>query len=354
MSDYEIFPTNAELAERAAELISDAAREAIAARGRFTFALTGGSGPKKTYALLAKAAPAQMDWSKVFVFLGDDRFVPDSSADSNYEMCRELLLSHVAIPREQVFPIHTDTATKEEAADKYAETLSQVFGTPLSGPPPALDMILLGMGDDGHCASLFPGMPTLSITDKWVVSSPPGTLPPPVDRVTFTFPVLNAARHVLFLVDGAKKAPAVRDILEGGAAVNVHPSAGVNPPTGTLLWLLDQAAASLLSKPMNVRDHLANERTFLAWFRTAISLLGFGIVIAKLRFLEAGAGLGPGAGVRSTRLGLAFAVGGLLTLVLAAWQYHRTKHMIDSGKYSPRRRSFSHSQRLRLRWDSAA
>ena len=84
---------------------------------------------------------------------------------------------------------------------------------------------------------------------------------------------------------------------------------------------------------MNTRDHLANERTFLAWFRTAISLLGFGILIAKLRFLEAGAGLGPGAGVRSTRLGLAFAVGGLLTLVLAAWQYTRTRRMIDSGEY---------------------
>lgn len=103
--------------------------------------------------------------------------------------------------------------------------------------------------DSGHCASLFPGMPTLTVTDKWVVSSPPGTLPPPVDRVTFTFPVLNAARSVLFLVEGAKKAPAVRDILEGGAAVNVHPSAGVQPVNGKLLWLLDRTAAELLTKP---------------------------------------------------------------------------------------------------------
>ena len=88
-----------------------------------------------------------------------------------------------------------------------------------------------------------------------------------------------------------------------------------------------------MSADTSVREHLANERTFLAWFRTAISLLGFGILIAKLRFLEAGAGLSPGAGVRSTRLGLAFAVGGLLTLMLASWQYWRTKRMIDSGKY---------------------
>lgn len=249
MTDYEILPTNKELAARAAELIYNAARDSIAERGRFTIALTGGSSPRQTYELLAHATPEQMDWAKVFVFLGDDRFVPYSSKDSNYEMCRDLLLKHVPIPPEQVFPIHTDTATKEESAEKYAETLSKVFSILLPGPPPAFDIILLGMGDDGHCASLFPGMPTLTVADKWVVSSPPGTLPPPVDRVTFTFPVLNAARQVLFLVDGAKKAPAVRDILEGGAAANVHPSAGVQPSHGKLLWLLDRTAAELLSKP---------------------------------------------------------------------------------------------------------
>lgn len=249
MTDYEILTTNKELAARATELIYGAAKDAIAQRGRFTIALTGGSSPRQAYDLMAQATPAQMDWAKVFVFLGDDRFVPYSSKDSNYEMCRELLLKHVPIPAEQVFPIQTDTATKEESAELYAETLSKVFNVPQSGPPPAFDMILLGMGDDGHCASLFPGMPTLTVTDKWVVSSPPGTLPPPVDRVTFTFPVLNAARSVLFLVEGAKKAPAVRDILEGGAPVNVHPSAGVQPVNGKLLWLLDRTAAERLAKP---------------------------------------------------------------------------------------------------------
>lgn len=247
MTDYEVLPTNLALAERAAELIYVAARNAIQERGRFTIALTGGSSPRQMYELMAKATPGQIDWSKVFIFLGDDRFVPYSSTDSNYEMCRELLLDHVPIPKEQVFPIPTDTATNAEAADKYAETLSQVFNAPLSGPPPVLDVILLGMGDDGHCASLFPGMPTLTVKDKWMVPSPSGILPPPVDRVTMTFPVLNAARSVLFLVEGAKKAPAVRDILEGGAAVNVHPSAGVQPTNGKLLWLLDHTAAERLS-----------------------------------------------------------------------------------------------------------
>ena len=249
MTNYEILPDSDAMAERAAGLIYDAAREAIAARGRFTFALTGGSSPKKTYELLAKATPEQMDWAKVFVFLGDDRFVPDSSADSNFEMCRDLLLRHVPIPAAQIFPIRTDVATKEEAAALYAQTLSEVFGLPLSGPAPAFDFILLGMGEDGHCASLFPGKPTLAVQDKWVVSSTPGVLPPPVDRVTFTFPVLNAARFVLFQVENAKKAPVVRDILQGGAPIDVHPSAGVQPAHGTVLWLLDPAAAQDLTQP---------------------------------------------------------------------------------------------------------
>ena len=247
MTDYEVLPTNMALAERAAGLIYDAARTAIKERGRFTIALTGGSSPRQTYQLLAKATPEQMDWSEVFVFLGDERFVSYDDKNSNYAMCRELLLNHVPVPKEQVFPIHTDMATKEEAAEMYAETLSHVFGVPQSGPPPTLDVILLGMGDDGHCASLFPGMPTLTIQDKWMAASPPGTLPPPVDRVTMTFPVLNAARLVLFLVEGAKKAPAVRDVLEGGAAADVHPSAGVQPAQGKLLWLLDHTAAERLT-----------------------------------------------------------------------------------------------------------
>jgi 6-phosphogluconolactonase len=106
-----------------------------------------------------------------------------------------------------VFPVPADTPGPVESAAEYAETLARVFAPLADGAAPVLDLILLGMGDDGHCASLFPGMPSLAVDDAWVVSSPPGTLPPPVDRVTFTFPVLNAARRVVFLVAGGKKAP---------------------------------------------------------------------------------------------------------------------------------------------------
>ena len=248
MIDYEILHSDAALANRAVALIYEAARNAIAERGRFSLALTGGSSPKMAYELLAKATPERIDWSRVFIFLGDERFVPYTDENSNYGMCRTLLLDHIPVPPEQVFPIPTDTGTPENAAVQYAEMLMRVLRAAPTDPP-VLDMVLLGMGDDGHCASLFPGKPTLTVTDKWIVASPPGTLPPPVDRVTVTFPVLNAALQVLFLVNGAKKAPAVRDILEGGAAVAVHPSAGVHPVSGTLLWLLDHAAADLLTKP---------------------------------------------------------------------------------------------------------
>lgn len=246
--DIQIFPNDDALAAYAADVFVQAAREAIAVRGRFTVALTGGSSPHKTYELLAREPLSKdVDWSKTFVFLGDERFVPSDDERSNYGMCRRLLLAHVPLPSGQVFPIPTDTVTPEEAALAYAETLAHVFGQPSTGPAPSLDLILLGMGDDGHCASLFPSMPTLHVTDRWVIASPPGTLPPPVDRVTFTFPVLNAARQVIFLIEGEKKAAPVRDIFEGGATMEQHPAAGVNPTHGTLTWLLDETASGRLA-----------------------------------------------------------------------------------------------------------
>jgi 6-phosphogluconolactonase len=218
MSAVQIFVTGDALAADALQLILQAASEAIAARGCFTIALTGGSSPVTTYELLAQASPELARWDQWQVFLGDDRFVP----------------------------IATDAASPEAAAEQYAETLIRVL-RPAPGQPPVFDLILLGLGDDGHCASLFPHMPTLDVVDRWVVSSPPGTLPPPVDRVTVTYPVLNAARQVLFLVSGEKKAAPVRDILEGGAVRAVHPAAGVRPVSGTLTWMLDSSAAALLT-----------------------------------------------------------------------------------------------------------
>ena len=243
---HEILDDDAALAARAFEVLTEDAREAIATRGRFTVALTGGSGPKGLYERLTKD-PGSVDWANTFVFLGDERFVPYGHEYSNYGMCKKLLLDHVPVPADNILPIPTNTATLADAATDYAATLTRVL-TPADGQPPVLDLILLGMGDDGHCASLFPGKPTLEIADVWAVSTPPGTLPPPVDRVTVTFPVLNAARRVLFLVPGKGKADAVRDIFESSPPKEVHPSAAVQPVDGTLLWLLDKPAASLLAR----------------------------------------------------------------------------------------------------------
>ena len=247
MADIRIFPTSDEVSAQAVEVILDAAREAIAARGRFTLAFTGGSAPKKTYSLLARPDRAgQIDWAKWFLFWGDDRFVPPDDDRSNFGMVSGLLLEHVPVPEANIYPVPVQAQNPAQAADYYADTLAQFFGIAPGGDAPSFDLILLGLGDDGHIASLFPGFPTLGVEDRWVVSSPPGTLPPPVDRVSLTYPVLNAARQVLFIVTGENKADAVGDILDSHAPRERRPGAGVHP-AGDLIWLLDQAAASRLS-----------------------------------------------------------------------------------------------------------
>jgi 6-phosphogluconolactonase len=240
------------LAARAAALVTTAASDAIRDRGRFTFVLAGGSTPAKTYTLLAEPARrAAIDWSKVFIFFGDERFVPPDDPASNYGMARRTLLSQVPIPAAQVFAVPTLEKTPTEAAAAYSRALAQFFKqVPESAPPPRFDLVLLGLGDDGHTASLFPDKAAAKAEDRWVTFSPPGVLPPPVDRITFTFPVLNAARQVAFLVAGENKADVLQEILEGNPGREKFPAAGIAPVEGTLTWLLDQTAASrLLPRP---------------------------------------------------------------------------------------------------------
>ena len=155
-------------------------------------------------------------------------------------MARLSLIDAIPIPGANVHPVRTDLPSPAEAAADYHDALIREFGE----GPPRFDLILLGLGDDGHTASLFPGALALSAGDRWAINSPPGVLPPPVDRITLTFPVLNAARRVLFLVVGVGKADAVRDILDRGASVIDRPAAGVKPVDGEVTWLLDEAAAS--------------------------------------------------------------------------------------------------------------
>jgi 6-phosphogluconolactonase len=243
-----VCPDADSLAARVADQVIEAGAKAVAARGRFCLALTGGSTPEKMYGLLAQPGRAgRVDWDRVFVFVGDERFVPYDDPRSNYGMARRAMLAHVPLPADHLFPMRTDVASAAASAEDYTRTLAGFFGVQPGQGLPHIDLVLLGLGEDGHCASLFPGMPTLHETGRWVTDSPAGTLPPPVERVTLTFPVLNAAREVLFLVSGDKKAPVVRDVLEGNPPVEKRPSVGVRPAGGELVWVLDEAAAALLS-----------------------------------------------------------------------------------------------------------
>ena len=245
----EICHDSAAVAAKTADLVIRASQAAIRRRGRCTLVLAGGSTPEQTYRLLAeRAAGTGVDWARTYVFFGDERFVPPDDARSNFGMARRTLLAQVAIPADQVFPIPTHGRSAAESAVAYTADLARCFGTDADGPPPCLDLILLGLGDDGHTASLFPGAAALQVRSDWVTWSPPGVLPPPVDRITLTYPVLNAAREIIFVVAGRTKAAAMRDVLEGHAPREQRPAAGVQPSDGTVTWVADADAASLLAR----------------------------------------------------------------------------------------------------------
>ncbi len=244
-----VFRDGDEMARHAADLMARAVRRAVRERGRAMVALAGGSTPEKAYSLLAQPGrPGRIDWARTFLFLSDERFVPADDPRSNFAMVRRALLSPAGVPAGHAFGVPTDLETAAAAAGAYAATLTRVFGTGDDRLPPRFDLVLLGLGEDGHTASLFPGAASLRVTDRWAVATPPGTLPPPVERVTLTFPVLNAAREVVFLVAGRNKAEALRDVLERRPGREARPAAGVRPVDGTLGWLVDEDAASLLTR----------------------------------------------------------------------------------------------------------
>ncbi len=225
------------------------AREAIAARGRFTVAMAGGSTPKRMYELLAdEPLRDEVEWSKVEFFWGDERAVPPDHKDSNFLTADEALLRKLALLPERVHRMQADRADRDAAAADYQRELARVFGADPNGPPPAFDLVLLGMGPDGHTASLFPGNAALRETNRWAVPVAHAPKPPP-DRLTLTYPILNAARQVLFLVGGADKAPVLAEVLEGCDDAERLPSQSVRPTEGKLTWFLDRAATARLKAP---------------------------------------------------------------------------------------------------------
>ncbi|TMD66535.1 MAG: 6-phosphogluconolactonase [Chloroflexi bacterium] len=239
-----IYPDTNSLSHEAAQSIVRLANEAIVTRGRFSIALSGGSTPKVLYGLLAtEPYLGQINWSSIEIFWSDERCVPPDDAESNYAMANEVLLSKIPIQPRQVHRMPADEANHDTASQEYTLEMQRVFGT---NGIPAFDLIQLGMGPEGHTASLFPHQQSLHEQERLVM---PVSVPkPPPLRLTFTPPLLNAARHVLFLVTGSEKADAVQAVLEGPYQSEEYPAQIVRPATGEVTWMLDTAAARKLAQ----------------------------------------------------------------------------------------------------------
>jgi len=249
---FSISRTVDELVRTTVTGIVDAARTAVAARGVFSIALSGGATPRILYEMLASpAVAAEAPWEDIRIFFGDERHVPPDSPDSNYRMTREALLDHVPIPEQNVHRIMTELPNADMVAVAYAEDIRHAFDlrdSPGPGgqlPLPRFDLILLGIGPDGHTASLFPHSPALAERRKLVVANPVPSLQ--TTRITITLPVIDNAARVWFMVTGGTKAHILKEVIEGPYDPDRLPSQYVNPTDGELLFLLDTTAASELS-----------------------------------------------------------------------------------------------------------
>jgi len=236
-----VFDDVAGLLAAAREELVARAHKALRARRRFTLALSGGSTPKKLYESLVGA---DIDWTRTQVFFGDERCVPPDHADSNYRMAREALLSKIAIPEKNVHRVPTEDADPERAARAYEQDLQGFFKL-RPGELPTFDLALMGMGPDGHTASLFPG--TTALAEQVRLAVAPYVEKLGVWRVTLTAPVFNHARCVLFLVCGEDKAEALKGVLESERPADELPSKLIKPAAGELLWWVDKPAAKLLA-----------------------------------------------------------------------------------------------------------
>lgn len=229
----EVLPDKAALVARSLQLVLETIQDAIAQRGQCTIALAGGSTPKPLYEQLAQH---DLPWRNIHVFWGDERYVPPDHPDSNQNMARQAWLNQVKIPSFNIHPIPTDAVEPTIAANQHEAELEEFFQVH-PGEFPAFDLILLGMGDDGHTASLFPQTEALTVTDRLITVGQKDGQP----RITFTAPLINHAHTVIFLVAGASKRPALQAVFAPEGDDSQYPSRLIQPQ-GTLWWLLDQAA----------------------------------------------------------------------------------------------------------------
>jgi 6-phosphogluconolactonase len=233
------------IAQTAAAEFLQAARESVSEKGSFSVALAGGSTPKTLYGLLASnpLLQAKVPWSKIQFFFGDERHVAPDHTDSNFRMAREAMFAKAPIDPTHVYRIKGEKRNAAEAAVEYEDDLRVSFGL-AADQLPRFDLVLLGMGPEGHTASLFPGTKALKEERRLVVSNWVGKLY--TDRITLTPPVLNNAARVIFMVHGEEKAPALKAVLEGPLEPEQLPAQIIQPKQGKVLWLVDPSAASML------------------------------------------------------------------------------------------------------------
>lgn len=233
----QIYNTIEEINVKAATIFTEAAQKAIAEKGQFTAVLTGGSSPAGIYKLLASDAyKTKIDWSKVFIFWGDERWVPLNDDLSNAKMSYATLLSHVPIPSENIFEMYQDGVTPEDYAITYEQTIRKILGE-----EGKFDLILLGMGDDGHTASLFPGQAVLEEQNKWVDAY--YLEPQKMHRITLTAPLINKAEKIIVIAFGEKKAHALKEVTTGDYNPSMYPMQLIKPVSGQILFLVDKSAA---------------------------------------------------------------------------------------------------------------
>lgn len=243
--DLKIVDTGA-LSRIASEVIFRYIREKLEVKDFFTLVLSGGSTPKNTFTLLASNASfrSQIPWEKVHFFWGDERHVPPDHSESNYRLAKEVMLSRVPVPEKNIHRIESENPDACKAAEKYEEELREFFKL-VCGQLPRFDCLLLGMGTDGHTASLFPGTEAIHEQSRLVVVNWVEQFK--TFRITLTLPVLNNADFIIFIVSGKEKAEMLKRVLEGREQSNYPPAQLIKPTHGRLLWLVDRAAASHLT-----------------------------------------------------------------------------------------------------------
>ncbi|QHT66850.1 6-phosphogluconolactonase [Rhodocytophaga rosea] len=237
---FHIYSTSEQASQALASYFAEAAKEAVQTQGRFTVALTGGSSPKQLYQILANSPYRDsIPWNKTFVFWGDERSVPFNDSRNNAKMTFEALLNHVPVPKDQIYPMSGEIPA-DESARQYEGILQKHF----AGQPPQFDLILLGLGENGHTASLFPYTPVLEEKERWVKEV--YLTDQQMYRITLTAPFINQAKKIAFILFGSSKAQVLYDVVKGKYQPDFLPAQLIKPSSGKLHWFIDEAAAHLV------------------------------------------------------------------------------------------------------------